>query len=500
MTQATLALRDDLHVAGEWRPSATGARFDVADPATGDVITSVADAGPDDARAALDAAVRAQADWARTSPRHRADILRRAFDLVTERREDFARLMTLEMGKPLAEAIGEVAYGAEFLRWFSEEATRSRGGHRMAPDGGSRLVTHTRPVGPCLLITPWNFPLAMATRKVAPAVAAGCTMVLKPAELTPLTSLMLAQTLQDAGLPDGVLNVITTTRAADIIAPVLADDRLRKLSFTGSTDVGRRLLRSAAEHVLRTSMELGGNAPFIVFEDADIEDAVAGALAAKLRNMGQACTAANRFLVHESVVDRFGNCLAKAMDALAVGPGIAEGTDIGPLIDQRARDRVNGLVVDAVAAGARLLTLQRAVPGEGWFVNPALLSDVPADSPLIRDEIFGPVAAISTFRTEAQAVELANDTTMGLAGYIYSRDHARVQRLAEALDVGMLGVNTGIVSNPAAPFGGVKQSGLGREGGDEGLAEYLETHYVAHADPGWAIAEQGRSAISVPPA
>ncbi|WP_313409583.1 NAD-dependent succinate-semialdehyde dehydrogenase, partial [Aeromicrobium sp.] len=425
----------------------------------------------------------AQPDWARTSPRDRADILRRAFDLVQERADELARIMTLEMGKPLAEARGEVAYGAEFLRWFSEEATRARGGHRMAPDGRSRLQTHTRPVGPCLLITPWNFPLAMAARKVAPAIAAGCTMVLKPSELTPLTSLWLARVLQEAGLPDGVLNVVTTSAAGEVVAPLLADARLRKLSFTGSTPVGRELLRGAASTVMRTSMELGGNAPFLVFEDADLESAVAGAVVAKLRNMGQACTAANRFLVHESVAERFGELLAAEMDGLTLGDGTDPATDIGPLIDRRSRDRVAGLVDGALAAGARSLTTRRDVPSPGWFVRPTLLADVTHDSPVLRDEVFGPVAAIVTFRDEAEAVALANDTDMGLAGYVYTRDHARVQRMSEALEVGMLGANTGIVSNPAAPFGGVKQSGLGREGGDEGLSEYLETHYVAHADP-----------------
>ncbi|MET1133794.1 MAG: NAD-dependent succinate-semialdehyde dehydrogenase, partial [Aeromicrobium sp.] len=431
MSVGIAELRQDHLVGGAWIPAGSGRRIDVENPATGDVLASVPDAGPREAVAALDAAVAAQSAWARSAPRERADILRRAFDLVHEHGEELAALMTREMGKPLAEARGEVAYGAEFLRWFSEEATRSRGGFRLAPDGRSRLQTHTRPVGPCLLITPWNFPLAMAARKVAPAIAAGCTMVLKPSELTPLTSLRLADVLQEAGLPDGVLNVVTTSTAAETMAPLLADRRLRKLSFTGSTPVGRDLLRSAAGTVLRTSMELGGNAPFVVFEDADVEAAVAGALVAKLRNMGQACTAANRFLVHESVAERFGDLLAEQMDALVVGDGMDDETDIGPLIDRRARDRVAALVDDAVAGGARLLTRRSEVPDHGWFVRPALLADVAPDSPLLRDEVFGPVAAVSTFEDEAQAVALANDTDTGLAGYVYTRDHARVLRMSE---------------------------------------------------------------------
>ena len=472
-----------LLIGGEWRDGLSGNRFDVEDPATGKTLTTVADAGPADAAAALDAAAAVQREWAASAPRRRSDILRRAFDAVHDRAEDFALLMTLEMGKALAESRGEVAYGAEFLRWFSEEAVRIGGRYTAAPDGGSRLLVTKRPVGPALLITPWNFPLAMATRKIGPAVAAGCTMVLKPAELTPLTALLLAQVFVEAGLPAGVLNVIPTTTAAATTGPLFDDPRLRKLSFTGSTGVGQQLLRQAATTVLRTSMELGGNAPFLVFEDADVDAAVDGAMAAKLRNIGEACTAANRFLVHENVAERFGTALAQRFSAKTIGRGTDDGVEIGPLIDERSREKVRVLVDDAVALGATVLAGGAAVPGPGWFYEPTVLTDVPASARVLTEEIFGPVAPIVTFRTDDEAIAAANDTPFGLAAYAYTRDHARVLRLSEQLETGMLAVNSGIVSNPAAPFGGVKQSGLGREGGSEGIEEYLETVYVGLAQP-----------------
>lgn len=473
----------ELLVDGAWRPAASGATFAVADPATGETLTHVADAAAADGLAALDAAHRAQPAWAATPPRERSELLRRAFELTVERTEALATLMTLEMGKPLAESRGEVAYGAEFLRWFAEEAVRIEGRYAVAPDGRSRLLVTRRPVGPSLFVTPWNFPLAMATRKIAPALAAGCTSVLKPARLTPLTSLAFAQVLLDAGLPPGVVNVVPSARASEVTAPLLADPRLRKLSFTGSTDVGRTLLAAAAPRVLRTSMELGGNAPFLVFEDADLDVAVAAARVAKLRNMGEACTAANRFLVHTSVAQEFAARLADEVGRLRLGPGVEPGTDVGPLVDAEARDGVEALVRDAVGAGARVLTGGEVPPGRGWFYPPTVLADVPRTAAILRTEVFGPVAPVVTFDDEDEAVALANDTDMGLVAYVITRDLSRVLRLGERLEVGMIGVNQGIVSNPAAPFGGVKESGLGREGGHEGIAEYLETVYLAIAAP-----------------
>jgi succinate-semialdehyde dehydrogenase/glutarate-semialdehyde dehydrogenase len=470
-----------LLIGGEWRESLTGNRFAVKDPATGATLTTVADASAADAAAALDAAATVQREWAATSPRFRGDILRRAFDAVHDRADDFALLMTLEMGKALAESRAEVNYGAEFLRWFSEEAVRVGGRYTMAPDGGSRLLVTKRPVGSALLITPWNFPLAMATRKVGPAIAAGCTMILKPADLTPLTALLFAQVLVESGLPAGVLNVIPTTSAAETTEPLFRDPRLRKLSFTGSTGVGQKLLQQASSTVLRTSMELGGNAPFLVFHDADIEAAVDGAVAAKLRNIGEACTAANRFLVHEDVADAFATKLADRFSAKTIGRGTEDGMEIGPLVDERSREKVRSLVDDAVSRGATVLTGGAVVPGAGWFYQPTVLTGVPADARVLTEEIFGPVAPITTFRTDDEAIEAANGTPFGLAAYAYTRDLTRVIRLSEQLETGMLGINTGIVSNPAAPFGGVKQSGLGREGGSEGIDEYLETVYVGIA-------------------
>lgn len=472
-----------LLIGGAWRPASSGATFDVQDPATGRPLLTIADATPEDGMAALDAAVAAQAGWAATAPRERGEILRRAFDLVTARADEFALLMTLEMGKPLAEARGEVTYGAEFLRWFSEEAVRASGRYSVAPDGKSRLLVNKKPVGPCLLITPWNFPLAMATRKIAPAIAAGCTMVLKPAALTPLTSALFATVLQEAGLPDGVLNIVTTTTAGSVTGPLIEDPRLRKLSFTGSTPIGRSLLSAASANVLRTSMELGGNAPFVVFEDADLEAAVEGAMLAKLRNMGEACTAANRFIVHESVADEFAEALAGRMGAMTTARGTEDESKLGPLIDAKSRDKVHELVTAAVADGAQAVTGGSPVEGEGYFYEATVLIDVAPTSRILQEEIFGPVAPIVTFASEDEAVDLANDTEYGLVAYVFTRDLNRGLRIGERLEVGMLGLNAGVISNAAAPFGGVKQSGLGREGGAEGIEEYLYTQYVGIADP-----------------
>ncbi|HSE09688.1 MAG TPA: NAD-dependent succinate-semialdehyde dehydrogenase [Nocardioidaceae bacterium] len=484
------SLNTGLFINGSWRNSSNGETFEVEDPATGNVLTTVANATPEDGMDALAAATEAQKSWGASPPRERAELLRRAFEAVTARADDFALLMTLEMGKPLAEAHGEVTYGAEFLRWFSEEAARISGRYAIAPDGKARLMVHKRPVGPSLFITPWNFPLAMATRKIAPAIAAGCTMIVKPATLTPLTTLLFASVLEEVGLPAGVLNVIPTSSAGPVTGPIIKDPRLRKLSFTGSTEVGRSLLRDSAEQVLRTSMELGGNAPFLVFEDADLDSAVEGAMLAKLRNMGEACTAANRFIVHESVAEQFGKRLAEKMAALPVKRGTEEDAKIGPLIDQGSRDKVQELVDDAVSRGAEIRTGGRPNDGAGYFYPPTVLSGVGADARIMAEEVFGPVAPVISFRTEEEAVALANDTEFGLVAYAYTRDVARSLRLADTIDSGMLGLNVGIVSNPAAPFGGVKQSGLGREGGFEGIEEFLETKYVGLADP---FAEQQKA-------
>ena len=472
-----------LFVGGAWRDSVDGKTFDVVDPATGGVLAAVADATPADGLAALTAAADAQGDWAATPPRVRAEILRRGYQSIIARTDDFASVMTLEMGKPLAESRAEVAYGAEFLRWFSEETVRISGRFSTAPDGVNRLLVTKRPVGPCLLITPWNFPLAMATRKIAPAIAAGCTMVLKPADLTPLTALLLAEVMAEAGVPAGVLNVVPTSDAAALSGPLLADRRLRKLSFTGSTAVGKKLIASSAENVLKVSMELGGNAPFLVFDDADLDAAIEGALAAKLRNGGEACVAANRFLVADTVAGEFTGRLAERMADYRVGPGTDPDSTLGPLINEAARQKVSDLVADAVAAGARIATGGGSLAGPGYFYPPTVLADVPAGARILDEEIFGPVAPITTFRTEDEAIELANATPYGLVCFAYTRDLNRAFRLAERLETGMLGINTGVVSNPAAPFGGVKQSGLGREGGAEGIEEYLETTYVGIADP-----------------
>jgi len=475
------AVPTGLFVGGQWQPAESGATFPVEDPSTRRLLAHVADASPADGIRALDAAAKAQPDWATVAPRERSDILRRAYDLLIARQEELALLMTLEMGKPLAEARGEIAYAAEFLRWFSEEAVRIDGGFAVAPNGQGRLLVMREPVGPCLLITPWNFPMAMGTRKIGPAIAAGCTMVVKPAEQTPLSMLALAEIMHEAGLPDGVLNVITTADPAAVIEPIIRDGRARKLSFTGSTAVGRKLLEQCAAQVMRTSMELGGNAPFLVFEDADLEAAVEGALLAKMRNIGEACTAANRFYVHTSVAGEFARRLGERMAALPIGRGVEDRVVVGPLIDQDARDKVTSLVDDAVRRGAEVVVGGEPLDLDGYFYPPTVLANVPEDAQMRHEEIFGPVAPIVAFETEEEAVTAANDTEYGLVSYVFTRDLDRALRVCERLETGMIGLNQGIVSNPAAPFGGVKHSGLGREGGRLGIEEFLETKYVAVA-------------------
>jgi succinate-semialdehyde dehydrogenase/glutarate-semialdehyde dehydrogenase len=467
-----------LWIDGANRPATGGRTFPVQDPSTGEILAEVADATPEDAVGALDTAVSAQKRWARTPPRERGEILRRAFELMTARADDLALLMTLEMGKPVAESRGEVTYAAEFLRWFSEEAVRIAGRWSVAPDGASRLLTMKVPVGPTLMITPWNFPLAMGTRKIGPAVAAGCTMVVKPASQTPLSMYALAAIMQEAGLPDGVLNVVTTSRSGAVMGPMIADPRLRKLTFTGSTEVGRKLVAQSAEQLLRVSMELGGNAPFLVMADADVDAAVSGAMLAKMRNMGEACTAANRFLVHEKVADEFASKLADRMAQLRVGRGTEPDVQVGPLVDQSSRDKVSSLVQDAVDAGAKVLAGGEPVGSRGWFYAPTVLTDVPDNAALLGEEIFGPVAPVVRFGSTDEAITRANDSPYGLVAYAYTRDLSMALRLAEELDTGMVGLNRGVVSNPAAPFGGVKHSGFGREGGAEGIEEYVETRYV----------------------
>ncbi|WP_168705105.1 NAD-dependent succinate-semialdehyde dehydrogenase [Gordonia paraffinivorans] len=482
------SVHTDLFVDGRWVPAASGDRFEVVNPATEEVLARVADADASDARRAIEVAAAHQAEWAATSPRSRSEILYRAHQLIVERTDEIAAVMTAEMGKPLAEARGEVAYGAEFFRWFAEEAVRIGGDHTTTGDGGHRIVVSRQPVGPCILITPWNFPLAMGTRKIGPAIAAGCTMVLKPAELTPLTTLLLADILVEAGLPAGVLNVVTTSNPSAVVTEWMESGLARKISFTGSTEVGKILLRQAAGTVIRTSMELGGNAPFIVCADADIPRAVDGLMLAKMRNIGQACTAANRVFVHRSVIDEFTEAFTAKMAALKVGDGSAEGTQVGPLVEPKAVEKVASLVDDAVAKGARVACGGRALDGPGYFYPPTVLTGVGLDADLVRTEIFGPVAAIIPFgdagrpddpAADDEVIALANDTRWGLVAYLFSQDVDRCARLSAALEAGMVGVNTGIVSNPAAPFGGVKESGLGREGGRVGIEEFLDMKYTA---------------------
>jgi succinate-semialdehyde dehydrogenase/glutarate-semialdehyde dehydrogenase len=467
-----------LFIGGEWVPSSSGKTFDVHDPATNEVVRQVADATPEDAVRALDAAVAAQESWAATAPRTRSDILRRAWELVQERKDDLALLMTVEMGKPVAESLGEVTYGGEFLRWFSEEAVRITGRYGLNPEGTGRMIVSQRPVGPSFFITPWNFPFAMATRKIAPALAAGCTVVIKPPQLTPLTTLFFTQLLVEAGVPAGVVNVVTSASSSKVSAPIISDPRLRKLSFTGSTEVGRKLIAQAAEGILRVSMELGGNAPFVIFDDADLDAAVEGALAAKFRNIGQACTAANRFIVHEAVADEFARRITERVKAMKIGRGTEEGVTIGPLIDEDAIAKASELVADAADRGASITTGGKRVEGPGTFYEPTVLTGVKPGSSILTEEIFGPVLAIATFATEDDAVELANNTEYGLVSYVYTQDLARGHRMIDRLETGMMGLNAGVVSNAAAPFGGVKQSGVGREGGLEGIHEYLSTKYT----------------------
>ena len=466
-----------LLIGGRWR--STSKRFEVTDPATGKRIAEVADATPADARAAIYAAAEAQPEWGKFPPRERGEILRRAFEKVISRADQLALLMTLEMGKPIAESKAEVTYAAEFLRWFSEEAVRIEGRYQVAATGKGRILTMAQPVGPCLLITPWNFPMAMGTRKIGPAIAAGCTMIIKPAGLTPLSMLALAGILEESGLPPGVLNVLTTSKSADVVLPIITDPRLRKVSFTGSTEVGQKLMQQAAGNVLRVSMELGGNAPFLVFEDADLDAAVDGAMVAKMRNIGEACTAANRFHVAEPVAEEFARRLAERMGKLKIGRGTRKDVQVGPLVNEDQRQKVIELVEDARSKGARVLVGGAAVKGKGYFYQPTVLTDVPARARMLKEEIFGPVAPVTTFKTEAEAIAAANDTEFGLVAYVYTRDLKRALRVCEALETGMIGLNQGIVSNAQAPFGGIKQSGFGREGGSEGIQEYLDTKYVA---------------------
>ena len=466
-------------VGGTWRDAAGGGRFEVADPATERPLVEVADGQPEDATAALDAAVAAQPGWAEMPPRERGEILRRSFTLLTDHADELALLITLEMGKSVTESKAEVLYGAEFFRWFSEEAVRVEGRFARAPATSERLLTMKQPVGPCLLITPWNFPLAMATRKIGPAVAAGCTMVVKPAQLTPLTTMRLAQLMSEAGLPDGVLNVVPSTSAGRTVGPLMADDRLRKVSFTGSTEVGQRLVEQSAANLQRMSMELGGNAPFLVFADADLDAAVEGALVAKMRNNGESCVAANRFHVAAEVADEFSRQLADRMAALTVGHGAAQGTEVGPLINEEQRGIVEELVADAVDKGAKPLTGGSRVQGKGFFYPPTVLGGVGPDARILREEVFGPVAPVTTFESESDALRQANDTQFGLVAYVYTNDLKRALRVVEGIQTGMVGLNRGLVSNAAAPFGGVKHSGFGREGGTEGIEEYLDTKYVA---------------------
>ncbi len=468
-----------LFIGGEWRDAHK--TLPVEDPSTGETLVEVADATPEDAQAAIDAAAGMRAEWAASAPRERGEILRRAFELISERADDLAVLMTLEMGKTIKESRAEIIYAADFLRWFAEEAVRIDGRYAVAPGGTGRVLVMRQPVGPCYFITPWNFPLAMGTRKIGPAIAAGCTMVAKPAKQTPLSMIALAQILEEAGLPGGVLNVITSRSAKDVTGPILADPRLRKLSFTGSTEVGRTLIRQSADAVLRVSMELGGNAPFLVFSDADLDAAVEGALLAKMRNIGEACTAANRFHVHESVREEFTSKLADRLGAMKVGRGTDDDTEVGPLIDDGQRDKVSELVQDALSKGARALVGGHAIDGPGYFYEPTVLADVSDDAKLLKQEIFGPVAPVAGFDSEEEAIAAANDTEYGLVAYVYTNDLKRSLRVVEGLETGMVGLNQGMVSNASAPFGGVKQSGFGREGGKEGIDEYLETKYVAVA-------------------
>jgi succinate-semialdehyde dehydrogenase / glutarate-semialdehyde dehydrogenase len=467
-----------LFIGGQWVDGSEGV-LPVEDPSSGEQIAEVADAGPEDARRALAAAHERQAEWAGYAPRERGEILRRAYELMVERSDDLALVMTLEMGKPLAESKTEVTYAAEFFRWFSEQAVRISGRYQVATSGQGRVIVMKQPVGPAYLITPWNFPAAMATRKIGPAVAAGCTMILKPASATPLSALAVASVLDEAGLPGGVLNVITSSSSSAVSKPLMEDFRLRKVSFTGSTEVGQKLIEQSAKQVLRVSMELGGNAPFIVFDDADLDAALEGAMVAKMRNIGEACTAANRFYVADALAGEFTERLAERMSSLKVGRGTEEGVQVGPLINEEQVQKVEELVQDAIKKGAKPVAGGGRAQARGYFFEPTVLSDIPDDARLLKEEIFGPVAPIKVFSDEQQALRWANDTEYGLVAYVYTRDFGRAMRVMEGLEYGMVGLNRGMVSDPAAPFGGVKHSGIGREGGLEGIEEYLETKYCA---------------------
>jgi NAD-dependent aldehyde dehydrogenases len=469
----------DLWIGGQWRPGSTGNQLDVVDPSTGKVISRVADASIEDALAAVSAAHEAGPDWAATPPRKRSDILRRCYELMIERKQMLAELISLENGKALPDAEGEVTYAAEFFRWFSEEAVRLNGDVSVAPSGANRILVQYQPIGVSVLVTPWNFPAAMATRKIAPALAAGSTCVLKPATETPLTAYALAEIYREAGVPDGVVNVITTSKAGATVSAMLHDPRVRKLSFTGSTEVGRKLLREAADQVISCSMELGGNAPFIVFDDADLDKALDGAMVAKMRNGGEACTAANRFFVQEGIMEAFSKGLAERMAALKVGPGYQKGVQCGPLVNQDALERISTWVNDAAGQGAEILAGGKAPGGDGFYYPPTVIRNVPTASPLVRDEIFGPIAPLASFKTEEEVIAKANDTEYGLIAYLFTEDLARGLRVSEKLEAGMIGLNRGLASDPAAPFGGVKQSGLGREGAHHGILEFCEAKYIA---------------------
>jgi len=475
---AGLTVPTDLQRGGQWFAAADGGRFDVIDPATAAKIADVANGTVVDALASVDAAAEAAAGWAATAPRERARILLRAFDLMTEREEQLAELIVRENGKSFTDALGEVRYAAEFFRWYAEEAVRVAGEIRTAPSGANRILVVRQPIGIALLITPWNFPAAMATRKIGPALAAGCTVILKPASETPLTALAVGAILSEAGVPDGVVNVLPSRRSGAVAEAILADPRVRKLSFTGSTEVGRTLLKTAADHVISCSMELGGNAPLLVLEDADVDVAVAGAMVAKMRNGGEACTAANRIYVHRSLTEEFTRKFSEAMAELSVGPGMA-GAAVGPLVNAAAVEKVEELVSDAVERGARVVVGGSRGEGPGYYFAPTVLADVPAGAQITDEEIFGPVAPIIAFDTDDEAIRHANATEYGLVAYVFSKDLARALRVSEALESGMVGINRGVVSDPAAPFGGVKQSGIGREGGHEGLLEYTESKYIA---------------------
>ncbi|HEX2234498.1 MAG TPA: NAD-dependent succinate-semialdehyde dehydrogenase [Thermoleophilaceae bacterium] len=468
-----------LYIGGEWRDADGGETLAVEDPATEETLTEVADATPEDATAALDAAVDAQKEWAATAPNERGEILWKAFEKLNERADELALLMTLEMGKPVAESKSEIVYAAEFFRWFSGEALRIDGYYKEAGNGAGRVLVLKQPVGPSLMITPWNFPMAMGTRKVGPAIAAGCTVVMKPAQQTPLSMLALGQILEECGLPGGVFNIVTTSSSSDVTKPVISDGRLRKLSFTGSTEVGRTLIAASADNVLKVSMELGGNAPILIFPDADIDDAVEGAMIAKMRNIGEACTSANRFHVADSVADEFAEKLGQKMGSLKVGRGTEEDVKVGPLIDDSSREKVHELVGDATGKGADAIVGGEIPDGTGYFYPPTVLAGVTDDARVLKEEIFGPVAPVTSFSEEEEAIAKANDTEYGLVAYVYTSDLKRALRVIEGLETGMVGLNQGMVSNAGAPFGGVKQSGVGREGGNEGIEEFLETKYVA---------------------